>query len=495
MSIERNILWRSAALFSLVFAFLGCGKSGSPLQYDGGIACTFYACDVQGNCPGGFQCYQGCCQLSSDGGSFEDGGVMWPDGGSAPDGGSSEDGGLTPDGGSSEDGGLTPDGGVPEDGGAPEDGGVEKDGGSEYCPRNPAPEDRIRKVVVSHPYDSSINPSGTFEVLELSASGTLSATGTTFQMTQSRYGKIVFTPDGEVGLLAQESDGSLGVFRFNPSSGQVQVTHASFQGSFYAAGVVMDPTGARAFILDSQTRNNGGGIYSVRIHCDGTIADEGLVAASKLPYAMHFVPGSVDKVVLSAGDILSSTAGYDAHLLKFGASNTYLGGTDAFGDDLAIVSSSAITPDGVYFLIGDNNEYSGIPTRIAVAEIQGNNLVARQVLTPVNDPMSIAISPYGNAGIVVSGYGHAIFELIYDPGYPLAPFSLGEEVKYSGGGPSLPDTAVTIERGRLKGRVLISDVSSIRQLQFGSDGTITDLGVYSFGQGYQNMVGALGIQP
>jgi len=58
-----------------------------------------------------------------------------------------------------------------------------------------------------------------------------------------------------------------------------------------------------------------------------------------------------------------------------------------------------------------------------------------------------------------------------------------------------PPQAKVFDRGRLQGRVLVSEVSAIRQLQFGSDGTITDLGRYSFGQGYQNMVGALGVQP
>ena len=53
--------------------------------------------------------------------------------------------------------------------------GVPIDGNdSTSCPRTPAAADRDRFVVVAHPYDASGASSSIFEVLRLSATGTLS---------------------------------------------------------------------------------------------------------------------------------------------------------------------------------------------------------------------------------------------------------------------------------------------------------------------------------
>lgn len=119
------------------------------------------------------------------------------------------------------------------------------------CPRPRKGEDAPRFVVVSHPFAADGKKDNRFEVLTLDAAGTLARTGTAFTMGNVFDGTITFTPDGHVGLVPQE-DGSVGVFALT-DEGQVTVLQPGFKdGGFYAEKVYVDPTGNRAFILDSQ---------------------------------------------------------------------------------------------------------------------------------------------------------------------------------------------------------------------------------------------------
>ncbi len=368
------------------------------------------------------------------------------------------------------------------------------------CPRLPAPADRPRKVVVSHPYDADGNPAGSWEVADLSQDGVLVPGGPRFEMGRAAWGEVVFTPDGAIGIAAQD-DGTLGVFRVGPDA--VEVVHAAFQGSFYAARVVMDSSGEVAWVLDSEWRDIGGGVYRVRIGCDGQVSDEGRIVPAKLPYALEFLPDGSGRAVLAAKDVFEVPEGHDFHLLQWGVGGpdwsgevpSVLGSASGFPDTDAIIASMAVSPDGRFVLAGDNSLFSGTGDRVAVVEVAGEGLVARQVLAPIEDPVGIAFSPFGDAAIVVSGYGDAIFVVRHDAGDPASPFQVQGEVAYQGKKPALPGQAVLIRRGLLEGRVLVGEVSGVRQVQFAPGAVVTDLGLTSFGAGLQNMVGAVGVQP
>src|SRR5512140_577985 len=138
--------------------------------------------------------------------------------------------------------------------------------GVSSCARSPAAADRTRFVVIAHPYTAAGDASPAFEVLQLSATGQLTrfASPRTFMLaTRTPFGVIAFTPDGKVGIVAMD-DGNLGVFALD-ADGNPTVVQASFHGSFYADRVVMSPAGDRAWIIDRNTRANGGGIYQVEI--------------------------------------------------------------------------------------------------------------------------------------------------------------------------------------------------------------------------------------
>ena len=363
------------------------------------------------------------------------------------------------------------------------------DGGG-GCPRVLAPADRARKVVVSHPFKASGEKALDFEVLDLSAAGVLTrpTTPVTFAMGTALETPIVFTPDGEVGLVSQD-DGSIGVFRFPTGGGAPVVVHAAFQGDFYAGGIVLAADGSHGWVLDSNTGDNGGGVYEIVIACDGTLTSRGLVIPGGGATAMALLPTDPTKALLSAKQAFASPANTDVHLVDL-AAHKVLGSVAPFGDQKAIVSSIAIMADGKNALIADDGINVG--DRIAVVGL-GTTLTALGVLaTPFP---SVVGSPFGNAALALNGDStNQIHVISYDATKP-APFAITGELAYQFGKPQIPTTASAIDRGALRGTVLVGENLGVRKLVFGADGKVTDAALLTYPDGIPNIVGVVGVQP
>jgi hypothetical protein len=258
----------------------------------------------------------------------------------------------------------------------------------------------------------------------------------------------------------------------------------------------MDPGGERAWVLDSQWVENGGGIYSVKIGCDGALTDEGMVVPAKLAYAMALLPDGSGRAAVFAKTMLDSPVGKDTHLLAWGLAPKLLAGAAAFPDDDAIVSSMAVTPDSKVILIADNNEFSENSNRVAVLGLSGDTLSPKTVLTGVNDPVALVASPFGNAAIAVSGYGNSIIRLSIAPGAE-PPAKVEGPLTWSGKKPQLPGAAVMVAVGKLSGLVLVAENMGVRRVRFEPDGQVTDLGMTAVGdgKGLDEIVGAIGVQP
>lgn len=369
------------------------------------------------------------------------------------------------------------------DSGADDAGPDAADAGSE-CPRVPAPADRVRRVVISHPFPA---PSMVYEVFELDQSGELSRPGTTFELGRSTGGEIAFTPDGEVGLVAQE-DGTLGVFRLTEDG--VEVVHAAYDGEFYAAGVIAAADGTGAWVRDAQWRDSGGGVYWVEIGCDGSITSESLVAASKLPYA--WLPRGDGTAVLFGRDVLDTVEGDDDGFILDLAGPSVSATGDVFPDSDWIGAGADLTADGTFALIGDNGLFT--TNRVGIARLGPSSITGAQVIEPLEDPIAIVASPMNDAAIVASGFGNAIFRLTYDADADPAWTNAGE-LTYTGARPALPGGAVAIEAGPLTGMVLVAENVGIRRVQFTGGGAVEDLGAFALGEGLENIVGAIGVQP
>lgn len=362
------------------------------------------------------------------------------------------------------------------------------------CTRT-APTGDAHHVVVSRPYDKDGNGANTYEVLALAADGTLTRPNVTFDLGRASYGAIQFTPDGKVGMIPQ-SDGTLGVFSL-AADGTPTVVDAGFgKGMFYASRVVFDPAGAFAYVLDSDTVANKGGIYALSVACDGTPTLVGKIASAGTANGL-ILDG--DRAFLATGqgglDAPTSNEALMLHWPGGTSMPTVTASSDAFGDDKAIVGGFAVTHDRSAMLIGDTDAYSGIPNRVGVVKITATALTPATVITPIVDPEAIVASPYGNVAIVTStADGDAIYVLDDNAG---AGWRNRGKVTYKGASPQIPGDLAQIARGALTGRVLVAELSSIRQLQFGQDGSVTDEGSLTFGgdNDIDQILGAIGVTP
>jgi len=345
------------------------------------------------------------------------------------------------------------------------------------------------QLVVSHPYTAASTPSPRYELVQVD--GTTLTRGPSFDLGRTFLGEIVFTPDGQIGFVADDS-GKLGVFRLTESG--PEVVYAQYAGAFYAAGVVMDPSGGSVYVQDVQWRENGGGVYALDIACDGSLSNERKLFDSKLPYGMAFDPRDPSRVLVYARDLGDSPSGEDVHLLSWGQQPVRSAGVRLFGDDEAQISSLVMTHDARFALVGDTAGFSSIPNRVGVASVTQGGVAAAQVLPDIEDPIDLVTSPYNNAALIISGFGERILALDYEPS-SAQPFTIRGEISYSDAGPQLPGFAVSIDQGPLKGRVFIAENVGVRVLQFAEDGDVTDLGVLSFGAGVEEALGSIGVVP
>lgn len=312
------------------------------------------------------------------------------------------------------------------------------------CGRVPVAADRTRHVVVAHPYTTSGAASPAFEVLQMAVSGMLTrfSPQRTFMLaTRAPFGTITFTPDGEVGLVALD-DGKLGVFKLD-SDGNATVINPGLAATFYADRIVMDSSGDRAWVVDSNTRENGGGIYEIAIDCDGNVRERGIVAAARSLGGFALIEGN--RAVVPAREVLTSTAGEDVHLLDWGTPPMLRGGTDAFGDDNVIVSGFAVNHTGTTAFIGDSNVTG--TNRVAIVGIEANDVTMLGVISGITDPSGIAASPFGDVAIVTSSQppGEGIYVL--DKGGANGAWRNRGELTYMGAASQLPGDVVTIEQG------------------------------------------------
>jgi hypothetical protein len=358
------------------------------------------------------------------------------------------------------------------------------------CPRIAAAAERARKVVVSHPFGSGTAKATQYEVLDLAADGTLTrpATPVTFSMGTGFEGAIVFTPDGSIGLAAQD-DGSIGAFRLD-ATGAPTVVHAAFRDGFYAQRIVLSADGARAWVLDSNTGNNGGGVYELAIACDGTLTARGLVVPGGSANAMALLPTDPTKGVLAARKAFDSAAGLDLHVVDLFARSGVSSGT-AFDAD-AIPSDLVVTPDGKYALVADNSAVAG--SRIAVMQLGPTPTQVGMLSTPY--PAALVMSPWGNAALALNDDStNQIHVLAPNTSGTGAPWAVTGEVAYKFGKPQIPASASMIARGTLEGRVFVAENQAVRTIVFTAAGGVVDTAKLSFTGGNESICGIVGVQP
>lgn len=355
------------------------------------------------------------------------------------------------------------------------------------CRADAGDADRDRAVVVSFPYNKQGRAASAWEVLSLQAStGALTRPGVTFEMGRGYSGVVAFSPDGSLGIAPQD-DGSVGIFTLDDKRVPT-VVEAEWAGGaedFYASGAVFDASGERAWIIDGNWENNGGGLYEVAFNCEtGAPTLVGKTIAAKLAVAL-FAMG--DTAVLVAAGAAGEEGG-DAWLLS-GWPNAPVVTTKVtlFDYEDAILASAAVV--GETLLVGDNSSFSGMDNRVAAALVSAGTLQASAATTELYDPYAMVASPFGDAALVSSGFGDDLYVLTVAEG------EVTKSTKLSASGVALPGSSVVIERGALEGTALVVENVAIRTVRFDGEGGATDEGVLAFGDEYTDIPGAIGIQP
>lgn len=347
--------------------------------------------------------------------------------------------------------------------------------------------DATRYAVVSHPYGAAGRASNAWEVLAFGPDGTWSVLDQSFEMGRGNLGPVAFTPDGSLGMAVQD-DGTLGVFTLD-EAGVPTVVEAGWSAddALYASQVVFAPSGERAWVLDGNWPDNGGGIFEVAIDCTtGAPSLVGRVASSKL--ASHLFLHDDGTWTLIADGVLDSEAGEAWRLDPAGPS--ILGSAPLFDYDDAITGGAAMT--GEWLLVGDNSAFSGVDNRVAIARRSGDGIEAIQAIAPLEDP--IAIAAHGDTALVASGFGDALYVLHRDPSDAATPWSSQGELTYEGAAPQLPAAVVAIDAPDGSAWMLTAELSGVRTTI--SDGTtVVDRGLFDLGAGQDRIVGTLGIQP
>ena len=324
----------------------------------------------------------------------------------------------------------------------------------------------------------------------MSADGTLSRPGKVLEMAGPTQGIPSFTPDGAVAIVPMGEKAGLASIVFD-AQGNAKIATASFapDGKLYADRVVIDETGSRAFVLDSNVDKNGGGIYEVRIACDGTLSLVGKVLASEKAAQLALLTGTKG---VYAGGILGKSE--DLHAFELPAAPGDAKATaslSVFGDGKSVASSLTATPDGKYVVVTDTGYEVG--NRLAVVDV--GTFTTKQRLT-VDAPEAFVVSPFGNAMMLVqSDTFDAYVPVTYAPDAP-APLALGTKISASKK-VELPTRPQVMKNGALKGFVYVVEVSGIRTLRFDGQGKLADAGLFSMDvdKDLLNAPFALGVMP
>ncbi len=354
------------------------------------------------------------------------------------------------------------------------------------CRATPGDADRPRALVVSFPYTSDGGAATAWEVLSLGTDGSISRAGLRYSMGRAYGGVVALSPDGSLGVAVQD-DGSLGVFTLDDALRPTVVEEAwSADGAFYAGEVVFDPSGERAWVLDGNWQNNGGGVYEVAFDCaSGAPTLVGQRLRTKLLAGLF--PRGPGAVLVAAG--VEGEEGGDVWWVD-GWPDAPTAGARArlFDYEGALYGSAAMVGDTV--LVGDNSSFADEANRVAAAAVTDEGTFTVGDSASVLDPYALGASPDGDAALVSSGFGDALYVLRVARGgiVDATPVAVTDAV-------ALPGAMVVVTRGSLRGLALVNENLGVRAVRFDAERGATDAGLTPFGESVADIPGAIGLQP
>lgn len=380
--------------------------------------------------------------------------------------------------------------------------------GAPRCHEQPPAADAPHFLVTAHPYSEETDSDG----------GVLATRATTFKVHAidddgaryvadfelggyASFGQVAFTPDGRIGAVALDSReenarGTVGIFQLD-ERGTPKVVQALYKGDFFASQVAFSPDGRYLYIADTNTAKNGGGVYVAAIDCEGKPgAAVRAISGSGSTVPMWLGTAAPYRALVATTDLLGDDDNQPVELFEVnGPTMTRTSGADPFGDK-ALISQFATTVDGRFTLMTTHNELFG-PARVYAVKLDEDGAPASGGAFDRPGAEGIVVSPFANAVFVTSADPNGAYTMTHDPANTTEPFGAPKEIAYGADGrPELPAYAGVVRRGPLKGRIVITENTTIRQLQFEADGRVTDRGSVAIeGTHSQNEIGAAGLTP
>lgn len=280
---------------------------------------------------------------------------------------------------------------------------------------------------------------------------------------RANQGSPRFTPDASWGIAVLDN-GNVSSVTVD-TDGRITPLDIDLDLGIFVTAIEISSNGEELWLLDSNWPENGGGLYKSQIDCEtGSVSPPEKVLTTKNGAALM---NSANGMWIAAREANGETG--QAHVFQDNAVRTY----SIFQDDEAILSDIAQTTDG-RIVIGDINEFSGIPTRIGWLTESGETGTLN-----IEDPVRLLASPINDQLFILSGYQNATY-LLHDGSV--------QEPDYMGSSPQLPTAAVQTGDGR----IYIAENQGIRGMRFTANG-LDDDGILLELNGLEGITGALGI--
>jgi hypothetical protein len=399
------------------------------------------------------------------------------------DAGQSLDAGAPPDAGEAADATVS-DAALPD--AAPLDAGP-VDGGCRFDRLPPA--DRDRAVLIGHPFGAAAGQAGTaIRRLTLRRDGTLVDTRERLDVGQPP-GRIAFTPDGTVAVVVGQS-GRLVSLRLDGQRFTIADTlelPAADYGDLHFTG-----DGGTLFVVGTNVDTTVG-VFAVQLGCEGELTlDVEAFFALRLASSLAFLPGEQRAVLLGGQAVFEPVDPDDLRLLeRSGRGWRQVAAFDLWGDFID-AERIAVSPDGRTLLVPNGSAFSDEGQQVMVASIDGDVLSEVRRIPNADDAREALFSPDGSTALVT----------LLEPGQLMVLADRGAGFVETGRvrGIGVPEQLAMVRRGSLAGRVLAPSVDpggspNVAQLQFEGQGMVRDLGQLDLGPGFEEIPGAIAVEP
>lgn len=426
-----------------------------------------------------------------------DGGAVAPDQGLGGDADPARDLGPVGGGGALGDAGPgpIPDAAPDDDAGMPAtDAGASPDAGL-ACPERALPAiDGPRVVLVGHPFADAMGGRGTdIHGLTLTPEGELVDDGVRFDVG-FRVARIAFAPHGQHAFVLG-GDGELASVSVDAADALALIDVVALPGADY--GDVEVSADASTLWITGSNVNETSGISTVRVDCDGGLTvDEAAFFNLRLSDSTAFLPGQQRALVLGGQAVFDPIDDRDVRLLErvgdaAGEGFREVGAFDLYHDFVG-AGRIAVSPDARLGAIPNNSAFSEEGGQVMIVAIEGDVVTEVERVTEVEDPGEALFSLDGQTLIVSQ----------VEPGLLTVLRIEGGRVADRGAvrGIGLADQMARVERGPLADTLLIPSIDpnggpNISMVRVTGPGMVVDLGETPLGDGIEQIVTPIAVQP